>query len=528
VKRDALQLVLEAGQNLGLSTNARTKSGVIFDATSDHWSYRDGTLTVSVNFALLRAVSLDIKQAVKRVMLLLAQTGSPSAMSTYFHSFVSFLDVVAGSPACVTQIAGADYVNFAARAQSRSAAHVRTLLRKWSKLGAPGLASDVLPTVSATRLVSPPKGVAVATMDPKYGPYTDIEFQALQNAVNRAYIAGEMRPSTYAMTWLFVATGARPIQLSAMKVKDIHVREVDGAKDYSIDVPSAKRGGGPRAAFRNRPLVKSIGELILHYAAAVRASFAEKLSDPLEAPLFPAQFNRVAWASGFEHHHSPIDMAKELRRGLSSLNVVSERTGKPMHVTPIRFRRTFGTRAAQEGHGVLVIAELLDHVDTQHAGVYVETRPDIAGRIDKAVALELAPIAQAFAGKVLRSEDEATRAGDKSSRIRDLRITDEPLASCGQHSFCNMSAPFACYTCQSFEPWADAPHNAVLEFLLAKRARQLGTIDARIATVLDRTILAVAYVVHLCSLSPEQREHSRLPPSELDTAPFDAGVDDAA
>lgn len=518
MKRDALQVVLEAGQNLGLPTTARTRNGVVFDATSDHWSYRDGTTPVSINYARLRGVSSDIKQSAKRVMLLLAQTGAPSGLSTYFNSLIQFLTQAKGGQRKLARLEGTDYLNFAASAQPRAVGHVKTLLRKWHDLGLPGLAEDVLPTLRTVKVKAPKKGVAVATMDPMYGPFTDIEFQALQQAIDTAYVAEELRPSTFVMAWLFIATGARPIQLSAMKVRDVHGPQVEGTTDYSIDVPSAKRGGLPRAQLRNRPLVKSVGELVVRYAAAVATAFATKLRDPLEAPLFPAAFNRKPWAPGFEHHRDPHSLGDELRVLLSRLNVISERTGKAMHVTPIRFRRTFGTRAAQEGHGVLVIAELLDHTDTQNAGVYVETRPDIARRIDKAVALELAPIAQAFAGKLIRSEDEATRSGDKSSRIRDLRIAVEPLASCGQHSFCSMSAPMACYTCENFEPWLDGPHEEVLDFLLAKRDRQLGAIDARIATVLDRTILAVAHVVYLCGLPPDELAAPAGPVEEVDEA----------
>ena len=136
----------------------------------------------------------------------------------------------------------------------------------------------------------------------------------------------------------------------------------------------------------------------------------------------------------------------------------SERTGESLNVAPIRFRRTFGTRAAQEGYGELVIAELLDHTDTQHVGVYVGSVPEIAERIDRAVAMSLAPLAQAFAGILISDESEATRAGDPASRILDYR-TDQtkPMGSCGQHSVCSFNAPIACYTCRNLSLGWTAP-----------------------------------------------------------------------
>jgi hypothetical protein len=159
-----------------------------------------------------------------------------------------------------------------------------------------------------------------------------------------------------------------------------------------------------------------------------------------------------------------------------------------------------GTRAAEEGHGELVIAELLDHTDTQNVGVYVQATPEIVKRIDKAVALHMAPLAQAFAGVIISDESEATRKNDPTSRICDPKLDSsmKPMGSCGQYGFCASLAPIACYTCRSFEPWLDGPHEAVLNHLMAERDRLMAGSDARIASINDRTILAVAEVVRRC------------------------------
>jgi hypothetical protein len=209
--------------------------------------------------------------------------------------------------------------------------------------------------------------------------------------------------------------------------------------------------------------------------------------------------HRKTAPSGFEYHDTAHNLANRLGDVLNALEVPSERTGGTLNITSRRFRSTFGTRAAQEGHGELVIAELLDHSDTQHVGMYVASVPEIAERIDRAVAMKLAPLAQAFAGVIIENESQATRAGDPSSRIIDLRTDQKkPMGSCGQHSFCSFNAPIACYTCKNFQPWLDGPHAALLERLIAERDRLLVTTDKRIATTNDRTILAVAEVVQLC------------------------------
>jgi hypothetical protein len=148
----------------------------------------------------------------------------------------------------------------------------------------------------------------------------------------------------------------------------------------------------------------------------------------------------------------------------------------------------------------LIIAELLDHTDTQNVGVYIEATPGIVERIDRAVALHLAPLAQAFAGVIIENESQATRAGDASSRICDPRFdsTMKPMGNCGKHGFCSSLAPISCYTCSNFQPWLDGPHEAVLSHLISERERLLESADLRVASVNDRTILAVAEVVRRC------------------------------
>lgn len=114
--------------------------------------------------------------------------------------------------------------------------------------------------------------------------------------------------------------------------------------------------------------------------------------------------------------------------------------------------------------------------------------------------MTMAPLAQAFKGIVIRDESQATRHGDSSSRIVDLRIdrSVSPMGSCGQYSFCAFNAPVACYTCSSFEPWLDGPHEAVLNHLIERREQLFATTDQRLASVNDRTIYAVAEVIQLC------------------------------
>ncbi|HFF2380950.1 TPA: site-specific integrase [Pseudomonas aeruginosa] len=325
---------------------------------------------------------------------------------------------------------------------------------------------------------------------------------ALQSALDRAYSDGEVDREVYLLTYLFMALGQRSVQYASLKVCDVGVASAqDGTVIYTLRVPRAKqRNQLSRVEFKDRVLVSHVGKLLVRQRDDVYRKFKRRLSDPSKAPLFPARRQSGSCPDGFEYHRTGPSLGLMLRVGLNKLSAMSERTGQPLHVTAVRFRRTIATRAAIEGHGELIIAELLDHTDTQNVGVYIEARPEILERIDRALALQLAPMAQAFAGMIIPDESHARRAGDPSSRVCDPRFDPsmKPMGNCGKHGFCGFSAPIACYTCVNFQPWVDGPHENVLEFLLGERNRLASQTDMRIASVNDRTILAVAEVVRQC------------------------------
>lgn len=484
---------------------ARTRSGVEFDPRADRWVYRDTTSTINLNFAKWSATATFVAYA-KGALLWYAEHMSPSHLMNMHERLGHCLRAIcAGRDSPLVEISSTDLINYKASLTAATAWYLGSLaglLQKWHSLGYPGVTDDAVALLRQLRTKGNAKGTAVLTHDPVHGPFTDIELESLQTALDRAYAAGEVDREGCLLAYLFMLLGQRPIQYAALKVCDVGVAcAKDGTPVYTLRVPRAKqRNQLSREEFKARVLIPQIGELLVQHASDIREAFQGPLPDPSEAPLFPARRRRTREPAGFAYHRTTQTLADLLERILRNLSVMSERTGKLLHITTTRFRRTLLTRAAMEGHGELILAELADHTDTQNVGVYIEARPEIVERIDRAIAMHLAPLAQAFAGVLIRDESEAARAGDPSSRICDPRFAPsmKPIASCGKHGFCGFAAPIACYTCTNFEPWADGPHEAVLEYLIEERDRLTARGDMRIAAINDRTILAVAEVVRLC------------------------------
>ncbi|MFC0349853.1 site-specific integrase [Undibacterium danionis] len=484
----------------------RTLRGSAFDPRSTRWSFHDGVETFSFNFKLLPAqVSPALVLSIKRVLIWYSENLSPGQLATHFSNIKRFLRFVSESHNEIEEILVQDLMNYRASLSFRDEWYLGAVVscfKKWYELKIPGVSKDAILFLDQIRLRGSVKGEAILTMDANNGPFTNIEVKAIRDALNDAYANGSVSLEDFVLVYLFILLGQRSRQFALLKVCDLFVCEVEaGRLEYVLRIPRVKQGAADcRADFTDRVITSDFGELLYQYANLTREGFVKLLEDPRQAPLFPTHRSNLNQPPQFKYHKTSKVLAQSVTKTLDRLKVWSERTGQQLNITTTRFRRTIGTRAAKEGHGELIIAELLDHTDTQSVGVYVRATPEIIERIDEAISLKLAPLARAFKGTLINNERDALRGNDPSSRIVDPRFNEDfkPMGNCGRHGSCHFHVPIACYTCKSFQAWSDGPHEKVLTYLVEERERQLKSTDERIASINDRTILAVAQVVRLC------------------------------
>ncbi|CAA6809814.1 MAG: Phage integrase family protein [uncultured Sulfurovum sp.] len=82
-------------------------------------------------------------------------------------------------------------------------------LKKWYKMGFPGIAKDAYDYLNETTFKSNEKGRAVLTMDPLNGPFTDLELESIQVAINNSYVKKEIALEDYLLIWLFMIYGVK-------------------------------------------------------------------------------------------------------------------------------------------------------------------------------------------------------------------------------------------------------------------------------------------------------------------------------
>jgi integrase len=401
---------------------------------------------------------------------------------------------------------------------------LKGFLKKWYALGYEGVSKEVVDLLNSWTLKGNIKGDVVKRLDPEEGPLSDIEQLAFNEGAVQSYEKGLITIDELAMSLMASGTGRREIQISHMRLKDVlkgqnHKNE----PAYILNIPKAKqRGATFRSSFNQLQITEELWTILDMQSKSVVERFTKHFGTTIpsylliELPLFPDyqklkevhDINELEKSLSIDVLHIESKQVTVAARTIVKIaNIYSERTGELLNMTARRFRYTTGTRAAREGFGVLVIAELLDHSDTQNAHVYIENIPEYAARINAKMGHLLAPYAKSFQGQLVDSESDAVRGLDKNSRIR--LNPHENIGTCGSYDFCGSRVPVPCYTCNHFQPWLDAPHQKILDELIAERDRIAEvTGDLAIASVNDRTIIAVAEVIQRCEARRQELNHA--------------------
>ncbi|MFV3370905.1 site-specific integrase [Pseudomonas sp. NY15435] len=480
-----------------------SREGYRVNLSDERWKLsKDVDIPIS---SLTDKLSIDKYLAFRNVFAFYAKSSSPSHLQNLFYRCKDYLEsTVEQSPFSVESL-----ISYRSTLDTKTEWYLGTLrgfVRQWVALGYTGIPSEALVLLDKWTLKGNEKGYAVQSMCPDRGPLTDIEMEGVIATIITAYSENrlELTDACYAMT--LIMTGRRPAQITGLKLIDL----IEQPNRYFINFPRAKQRNQPwRSTFKKLEIAEDLWLLLQQQVLTVKQTFAHRMGTEIpeelapDLPLFPAwkafdvQSELKEQLIGDRLHVPNDSVRRAMARVEKAVNVISERTGQPVHLNPNRFRYTLGTNLAREGKGVYIIAEALDHSDTQNVGVYVRNIPEIVERIDKAVALQLAPLAQAFRGILVKAESEASRGSDPSSRISN---ETENLGTCGSYGFCNALAPMACYSCKYFQPWLDGPHEAVLDRLILERDSILEqTQDRKIAAINDRLILAVSDVINRCN-----------------------------
>lgn len=394
---------------------------------------------------------------------------------------------------------------------------LRGFLISWYDYGYFGVSSDMVKLLESLTISGNRKGVAVANRCPYSGAFTENEVLAINEELINLWRENEISFVCYSYICLVQATARRSINLRQLKACDI-TKEHDtqtNKTNFYVNIPRAKqRGIGFRGAFKKIVITEDLYliliNLIITQTKKLSSIFEIIITDNDKSliPVFLDEEMAIKFANqriemdkqllnSDALHLSSKDLAvKFIKSFTKKQKAISERTGDIIHISARRFRHTRGTNLGRKGIGARIIAEALDHSDSQNVKVYSENTADTVEYIDKAVGSQLAPFANAFMGRIIENLSDGERGDDPTAKIPNDE--NEAIGACGTNDFC-VNGYEACYLCRKFRPLQDAPHEKVLESLyLEKEERFKKTGSEQYASTKDRLILAVEFVVQKC------------------------------
>lgn len=373
-----------------------------------------------------------------------------------------------------TSTLGINHVGLMAKVSSHYIGFIIPALRRIKHQNLDGMSPDVIDFLSNDHKWEERGNGAYYTLitnDPVSGALTDQELSSIHGELNNAYAQGIVNQEEYTLAWFFIGTGVRPVQASRMIISDAQISKGAEGKEVTLRIPLAKGEGGGTAEYWLRRAPTVLAECLVVYLE----NRGDKSGD---TKLFDG---------------TPSAIGKRLTAVLGRLDTYSSRLEQRIPISPYRFRYTLATRALAHGASDFEVARLLTHRSTSCIQFYRASMPQLQNPIREAIGKEMEFFARAFQGRLIKSLDESTRAGEDASVIADfLRLTGQTVGACGTRAECHQNAPIACLYCHHFEPLIDAPWETLMASLKADQDMEK---DDRIRQINHNAMSAINEII---------------------------------
>lgn len=213
-----------------------SKEGYEFSLTSYKWKL---SKDVEFNLDWSEQLSPMLKKGFIYTLSYFAENQSPFTTDGYGKRLKSFFNQMPNG-----EITSVSLINFKSSNDDNVVGVVRTFLKKWHDLGYDGISEEVIRLLNSWTLKGIEKGKPVSSLDPIKGPFSDIEFEAIQEQLPVGFSEKLYNAHDYAQTLISLYTGRRPIQISNLKAGDIFTAQSkEGITLYYLNIPRAKQGG---------------------------------------------------------------------------------------------------------------------------------------------------------------------------------------------------------------------------------------------------------------------------------------------
>lgn len=286
---------------------------------------------------------------------------------------------------------------------------IKAFIAKWKAFNYPGVEASALRMMERIKIIPRKTGEAVKRRDPNAGPLTETEFNTILKIVGKNYRENKIYCYLYCYIVLLAKTGRRPVQLTSLKAKDL----IKNEKGHFLNIPRVKQQKYFRTEFNLKMIDSQLYEdlliLINENQSFVEAQLGVEVSYLRdELPIF-LDVKKTAEIKGVDNfpsyfktdflHMRNSFISRKLKGFSVEFDIRSERTDSYLKLNARRFRYTLGSRLANEGASIEVIAKALDHKSVNSSGLYVRNSPDNVHDIDNRLSPFFNPLANILMGE---------------------------------------------------------------------------------------------------------------------------------
>lgn len=339
---------------------------------------------------------------------------------------------------------------------------------------------------------------SVLEWNPTSGALTTAELEVLRQAMPET-IDGLTNRAALAVILLrtYLATLRRTQQITQVPHDGLEIVQTlpsDPRQFFLVIAPvKAQAGGVPE--WEGIPEV--LGRMIQAYTQRPDVASLQASSGYLF--VLPPTYN-TAPQPGSHFGLSSVVSRQIMLDWLAKQNLVSPRTGEPLHVTMLRLRHTGATQLARQGYSRQVIQDMLQHDSPHSASSYIDSVASdltpLFERVDRQTGHTFTQIQGAFfKGRIVPTQ-EAPKAPILAPKPQGLAV----VGACSKSGVCGLHPLFSCYSgCPHFLAFREAPHTDTLAHVEKEydhwRAAEPNGSRSKVIKDFERTIQGVRDVI---------------------------------
>lgn len=339
---------------------------------------------------------------------------------------------------------------------------------------------------------------SVLEWNPKTGALTTAELELLRQSFPQT-IDGLSNRDALGVILLrtYLATLRRTQQITQVRLDGLEIvqpRPTD-PKQYFLVVSPVKAQAGSPPEWESVP--QPLGEMIVAYSKRPDVAALQRQSNFLF--ILPHTHTNGP-QPGSHYELSSVASRQIILDWVAKQNIISPRTGKPLHVTMQRLRHTGATQLARQGYSRQVIQDMLQHDSPHSASSYIDSVASdltpLFERVDRHTGNTFEQIQGAFFKGKIVSKPEKPAAPILTPKPDGMAI----VGSCKKNGVCGLHPLFSCYSgCPHFLAFKEAPHSDTLahvekEYAHWREAEPNGS-RSKVIKDFERTIQGVKDVI---------------------------------